>query len=281
MKKLLTLAFLLLFTGCVYAQQVSGVDVLPDTNSADSTAVLNNTLRLNQNAINTIGGYFNTNNALSPASGGTGLNLSSHTTGALWYDDGTTFFKQLADSTSGYVLTANGAGVAPSYQAIPTPPTYALKLISVTSLSGVATSGNIAITSGNTYFIQYNLINFGAGASRKLVLRFNADSGANYQYGATTGATFIRINATDTIGQSSTLGINGDFTVFQLGTSTQKYRVYGRCIFDDADTGALNSSILSIGQWSNSANVTSFSLLTEGGMNMDGTIYLYQVQTTP
>ena len=50
------------------------------------------------------------------SSGGTGI--SSYTIGDMLYASGTTTLSKLAASTSGFVLTANGAGVAPSWQAI-------------------------------------------------------------------------------------------------------------------------------------------------------------------
>ena len=49
------------------------------------------------------------------ADGGTGL--SSYTVGDILYADGAASLAQLAAGTSGYVLTSNGAGVAPSWQA--------------------------------------------------------------------------------------------------------------------------------------------------------------------
>lgn len=71
-KLLIAVCLWCMWTGVSHAQQISGVDVLPDTNSADSTAVLNNTLRQNQNAINAIGGYFSASGALGVGNGGTG-----------------------------------------------------------------------------------------------------------------------------------------------------------------------------------------------------------------
>ncbi len=73
MFNLLLILTLLLTSSSCFAQQVqTTVDVLPNTNSADSTAVLNNNLRQQQNAINAIGAYFNTNGALGVPNGGTG-----------------------------------------------------------------------------------------------------------------------------------------------------------------------------------------------------------------
>lgn len=53
-------------------QALDSLDILPETNSQQSTAVLNNTLRQQQNAINAVGSYFNSNGYLEVTSGGTG-----------------------------------------------------------------------------------------------------------------------------------------------------------------------------------------------------------------
>ncbi len=57
-----------------FAQTTSTIDVLPDTKSSDSLAILNNDLRQNQNAINAIGAYFGSNGTLQVSAGGTGAN---------------------------------------------------------------------------------------------------------------------------------------------------------------------------------------------------------------
>jgi hypothetical protein len=53
--------------------------------------------------------------AVTAAQGGTGQ--TSYTTGDLLYASGSTALSKLAAGTSTYVLTANGAGVAPTWQA--------------------------------------------------------------------------------------------------------------------------------------------------------------------
>ncbi len=87
-------------------------DVLPDTTSADSTAILNNNLRQNQNAINTIGAYFGTNGALQVSAGGTG---GSTFTGIL-YGNGQNPFTTIALSADAtQFLNGNGAFSTPVY----------------------------------------------------------------------------------------------------------------------------------------------------------------------
>lgn len=52
-------------------QALDSLDILPETDSQQSTAVLNNTLRQQQNAINAVGSYFNSSGYLEVTSGGT------------------------------------------------------------------------------------------------------------------------------------------------------------------------------------------------------------------
>lgn len=122
MIKALSIGFiLLLLTVNVFAQQVSVTrDELPNTNSADSTAVLNNVLRQNQNAINSIGGYFNSSGYLSPANGGTGTNISGFPNGSLLiYDNGNIGIGTIFQGNIGQILTSNGVGSFPSFQDTP------------------------------------------------------------------------------------------------------------------------------------------------------------------
>lgn len=118
----LLLTILLIVSGpSAFAQQVQVTrDTLPDTNSPDSTAVLNNNLRLNQNAINSIGGYFNANQALTEANGGTGTNLSATPNGSILIQDGANVgIGTFGQGTSGQIIVSNGAGLFPSWQGIP------------------------------------------------------------------------------------------------------------------------------------------------------------------
>lgn len=102
------------------AQVTVTQDVLPDTNSTDSTAVLNNQLRLNQNAINSIGGYFNANGYLLPQNGGTGTNISTFPNGSLLiYDSNNVGIGTFSQGTSGEFLQSQGINLPPTW-AIPT-----------------------------------------------------------------------------------------------------------------------------------------------------------------
>lgn len=113
------LFFILILCVPALAQVDVTRDELPNTNSADSTAVLNNVLRQNQNAINTVGGYFNSNGYLGPANGGTGNNISAFPNGSvLIYDGGNVGIGTFSQGTSGQILESQGVGVAPTWETL-------------------------------------------------------------------------------------------------------------------------------------------------------------------
>lgn len=110
----------LLLSGChelpAMAQQVVTQDTLPNTGTPDSTAILNNNLRMQQNAINAIGGYFNSNGNLLPANGGTGTNISTFPNGSLLvYDASNVGIGTINPGTSGQILASQGAGLPPTF----------------------------------------------------------------------------------------------------------------------------------------------------------------------
>lgn len=280
MSKIFLTYILLLFT-CIHIA-IAQVDVtrdeLPNTNSVDSTAVLNNVLRQNQNAINSIGGYFNSNNYLSESNGGTGSNLSLSPNGSILVQDlGNVGIGTFTQGTSGQALISQGANSVPTWGGT-------LYGVSNTTFSGVATSGNISITNGKNYFVKFNLSSL--SGTDKIILIFNADSGSHYSY--SSNITSVTANqaggslsdskillSDSTILNGSSAGIQGSFYIQQLGTSSQIYYVWGQQEEQQSDGSPAVETFG--GQWSNSANVTSFSLLTLGGSTMTGTINVYQV----
>lgn len=268
-------------------------DVLPNTNSSDSTAVLNNNLRLNQNAINALGGYFNSNGALGIANGGTGavtaqaaINnlLGPSVQGDIVYFNGSNWV-HLPAGTSGYFLQTAGSSANPLWAAAPSPP-IGFNLVSTTSITGASTTGSITISPNKIYFVQYKFINFTGSAT--LLLRFNGDStSGNYKYvnvGASTSGAITNSSASATsiqlcrnVSGDPAQGINGDFFIEQLGSS-QIYRVWGQGFFDDA-TSSLFAMMTGGGTWTNAADVSSFAIQASAN-NMTGTVYLYELKTS-
>ncbi len=199
----------------------------------------------------------------------------------------TTASKVSGSSITGLASLPSGAGIIPTANL---PALGSMVLISTTTLtSQPATTGNISITSGNTYFVQFNFNNFSGGAP--LGLRFNADSGSNYKYvnagltadsatfkgAVSSGTTAIQIGRS--VASASNGGISGGFYIQQIGSSSQIYRIWGQTSQDDA-VGTLGMFSFG-GQWSNSANVTSFVMFPNVAFTgMDGVVYLYQVKTS-
>lgn len=193
----------------------------------------------------------------------------------------TTASKVSGTAITGLASLPAGAGVIPAAN-LPSP--GSMTLITATALSGVTTSGNISITSGQTYFVTYNLT-FDSTADTPS-LRFNADSGAgHYKYaivGSTTTGAFTslsasatQINLSRTVLPISTGGINGHFYIQQVGASSQIYRIWGQSAYDD-QVASLFSCANNSGSWFNTANATSF-VINSTGQTMTGTIYLYKI----
>lgn len=97
---------------------------------------------------------------LSATQGGTGQ--TSYTVGDVLYASTTTALSKLAAGTSGRVLTANGAGVAPSYQALPTGTTVSTTLTGTTwtSTTFVDTGQKITLPSGGLWQITFKVRNY-------------------------------------------------------------------------------------------------------------------------
>jgi hypothetical protein len=221
---------------------------------------------------------------LSVANGGTGADNSGALQGTILYFSATGVLSVLATGVSGQYLKTQGVGANPTWATITMP--VGLDIGSTTTISGAATTGNISLTNGKIYFVEFNFKNFTSASN--LRLRFNADSGANYKYindGATTtgtissssaSASFIQIGRD--VASAATQGIMGSFFIQQVGTSSQIYRIWGQCAVDD-NTSSLFAMLNFSGTWSNSANVTNFSIFPSGG-NMDGTVYLYELKTS-
>lgn len=116
-KKLITSLFIF-FSACNYsfAQVTVTHDELPDTSSTDSKASLNNQLRQSQNAINSIGSYFNSNGYLSEANGGTGTNLSAFANGSILIQNGANVgIGTFGQGNSGQIVISAGAGLSPNW----------------------------------------------------------------------------------------------------------------------------------------------------------------------
>lgn len=276
------LLFLMLLIGPAQAQQMSSLDVLPDTNSSDSTAILNNTLRQNQNAINTIGGYFGNNGTLNPNSGGTG---ATTLTGIL-QGNGTNAFTAIslpADSTK--FLNGVGSFSTPNYPVSP----IGYNLVSITNFSNATTTGNISIDSTKQYFVR--IVITAQSTNTTPEIRFNSDTNSDYSYiyrGFNSSATAVNGNGTAQSGilvgsfQTSSDGDSYiDFNIGFQGTGGVKsVIIYGKTasvLLNNVNPGFTDF----MGSWQATTTATVFNLTSPGGsITFSGNVYLYELKTS-
>ena len=129
-----------------------------------------------------------------------GTNSTSLTSNGVLYYDGTSLVTTAA-GTTGQVLTSNGAGVAPTYAAVPA----SVKMILISKIEG-AGQANISFT-GMTAYSHYKVILSGinnSSNSRILQMLVSNDNGANYlvtgyKSGALANAGGTATNITSTI----------------------------------------------------------------------------------
>lgn len=157
-----------------------------------------------------------------------------------------------------------------------------LKLVSTTTLSGVATSGNISISNTKNYRVVFAFNNI---AAQTVNIRFNGDSTATYRStfdgrttagalsGGAAGATSIVTNTA----VADANPIRGSMNIYQQ-QGTDWIAVNGEVIYTD-NAGSLFSRVSFAGDWDANAAATSFSMFSSGGDVFDGTIYLYEVGT--
>lgn len=203
------------------------------------------------------------------------LKVGTTNQGDILYDNGTSIVR-LTPGTSGQVLKTNGASANPSWTTGP-----ASILISNTSISGAATTGNIAITNTKYYKVVFN---FQGINNNTLIVRFNGSSDAVYRYifnGRTTGGA-ITGGATGATGAIITTAINnatistsGVLYIFpQNGTDSISFE--GKTIYQQ-ETSALLTNLEFAGDWDNNAAATSFSMVTSGGSTFSGNVLLYEL----
>lgn len=204
------------------------------------------------------------------------LTVASQAQGDIIYASGTTTWARLGPGTAGQVLTTGGASANPSWGGA------GLTLVSNTTVSAAANSGDIAITNTNYYKARFHFYNI--QSSLALVLRINNDSGSHYNYvydGRTTGGA-ITGGAAGTTGVSlgsassadATRGIDGDLDIFpQIGTGA--IQVMGRVTYVDS-AGTLTTFVDYCGKWDNSAAATSFRFTFNESATFTGNVYLYK-----
>lgn len=221
---------------------------------------------------------------ISVANGGTGSDNSATAQGTVPYFSATGVISGLAPGTAGQFLQTQGVGSSPIWASAGS------ILISNTILSSVVTSGSIAVSDGNNYFVIVNITNL--SSTDTLILRFNSDTSSNYKYylnGSNFAGTAITGNSNSNTAINISKGIVGSSVVegycgnFYIGTPVaggKLYYVSGQAVYNDNTTS--NQGIISFGgRWGNTTNITSFSIQTSGGsVTMSGNVALYKILTS-
>ena len=162
--------------------------------------------------------------ALSVANGGTGQ--SSYTVGDILYASTTTALSKLSSSTSGYVLTSNGVGTAPTWQASAAGSAAAGSLTGSTLAAGVTASSLTSFGSSPTLTTPViDNIKLGYATTATAAGTTTLTSSSPHQQfftGSTTQTIVLPVTSTLTIGMGYSIENNstGILTVQSSGANT-------------------------------------------------------------
>lgn len=137
----------------------------------------------------------------------------------------------VATGTAAQVLTSNGAGAAPTFQAAAG---GGGKLELISSVTGSGSNISFDTISGYKYLRLIGHLASSTITNRAVTLTFNADGGSNYQFNdistatvaSTTGATSIPLGTINTTAVSNFDIIIG---VEDLGTAGNDHSIIGTC----------------------------------------------------
>lgn len=198
------------------------------------------------------------------------LELKAGTQGDILYFNGTAW-ANLGIGTNGFLLKAGGAGTNPAWANVPS---GEWTLLTTLSPSGVSTITASSLAAYAAYkVVVLNTIS-GNAAEDWLALRFNGDTGANYQYKYISGTT-----VTSTTGATSLL----------FAESTNNLRTYAEALIAGISGGYCNVNTYPSfpqggvgtprtflgGNWAvaNSTQINSITVMS--GQTFTGTIYVY------
>ena len=132
---------------------------------ATTDTLTNKTINGSNNTITNVSLTSSVTGTLPVANGGTGQ--SSYTVGDILYASTTTALSKLSTTTSGYVLTSNGAGAAPSWQAAASGAAAAGTLTGTTLASNVVTSSLTTVGTIGTGVWQGTAVGLAYGGTGK------------------------------------------------------------------------------------------------------------------
>lgn len=206
------------------------------------------------------------------------LAISNGGTGSTTASDAINALLPTQSGNSGKFLTTNGSTASWG--------SAGLKLVSTTTMSAVTNSGDIAIDSSKQYKVILYVTTFSSADS--VGIRINNNTGASaYEYinrGFDFTATASNANSggassivlTPTASNLGASQYSSEFIIFKEDSSNISY-ISGRTMLkfnSSSQRGYVDFS----GTGSPSAGSrTSFRLITTGGNNMTGTVYLYEM----
>lgn len=208
------------------------------------------------------------------------LDQISTTRGAVIYR-GLLGWAALAPGTAGDFLKTNGAGADPAWA--PAAGGGAVSLISEVITSGSAANVTFSSISASYRDLEIRVRGRGtdAGADQPVRIRFNGDTGANYDYqqlfaqGGTTTAQGA-LTTSILVGQIPCAGSTANFSGLAIlnvgdyrGTTFYKNLV---CISGENRTGTAQRGMLTSGQWRNTAAITSVEVAMGAGNFVNGTV---------
>lgn len=187
----------------------------------------------------TVSGTLTLTGTLIAANGGTGF--AAYTVGDILYADTTTTLTKLAAGTSTHVLTSNGAGVAPSWQA-----TGGGGLSWLLASGGTATGTN-TFAMGSNPFIMTSGVTTGTGATAGHQLVGNSLTAGNLFEVSTTSTSINSTLGTSALAFFKSTGNHGATTANALSavvTGTGTTNVAG---YFEASGGTLNWALSASG----------------------------------
>ena len=223
--------------------------------TGDTVTTTINAAYVGQTSITTLGtiatGVWN-GTTIAIANGGTNATSMTNTDGVVYYDG--TRLVTTTVGTSGQILTSNGAGVAPSFQAA--------------GSSGITTiNGDSGSATGSTVTIKSNVASFNAGSSvnftgSSATLTFNVtDANGNTAIGNTSKAGSGTNNTL--LGYATQLN-TGSYNVFIGYSSGSGHHCTGN---SNVAVGALTVQAITSGQNNCAIGEGSLSSVTSGSYN--------------
>lgn len=187
------------------------------------------------------------------------ISWDSQNQGDIYYDNGTESLTRLTPGTSTQVLSTQGAAANPQWI------DQGLKLVSTTTISTAANSGDITIEENKRYLVHFEMS--ALSGDQDILVRVNSLSAANYVDQSTTSQTSIQLTPTNPVG-SSTVKF---FSQFDINTHDY-FIIHGRTSY--FDNGGTFQGDTPYGMYNAAITEASFEILSSA--NMTGTVYLYE-----